>query len=96
MPHALDTRGRRLRAALAAVLVNAPAPELPSYTAGSTRGPASAWWSLVWRARAGTCRSPADGDDHRRATFYVTGMAHSITGGSAWETTPCRAVQQAG
>jgi hypothetical protein len=27
--------------------------------------------------------------------LYVTGMAHSIVGGSAWEPTPWRAVQRA-
>ena len=36
------------------------------------------------------------GDGHWRATFYVTGIAHSILGGSAWEPTVWRAVQQAG
>lgn len=30
-----------------------------------------------------------------RATFFVTGIAHSIVGGSGWEPTPWRAVQQA-
>ena len=35
------------------------------------------------------------GDGHWRATFYVTGQAHSIVGGSAWELTPWRAVQNA-
>jgi hypothetical protein len=30
------------------------------------------------------------GDGHWRATFYVTGIAHSILGGSAWELR-CRA-----
>jgi hypothetical protein len=30
-----------------------------------------------------------------RATFYVTGAAHSIVSGSAWEPTPWRAVQRA-
>ena len=35
------------------------------------------------------------GDGYWRATFYVTGMAHSIVGGSAWEPTPWRAVQRA-
>ena len=34
------------------------------------------------------------GDGNWRATFYVTGMAHSIVGGSAWEPTPWRAVQR--
>ena len=36
------------------------------------------------------------GNGHWRATFYVTGMAHSIVGGSADEPTPWRAVQRAG
>jgi hypothetical protein len=35
------------------------------------------------------------GDGKWRATFYVTGTAHSIVGGSAWEPTPWRAVQMA-
>ena len=30
-----------------------------------------------------------------RANFYRVGIAHSIVGGSAWEPTPWRAVQQA-
>jgi hypothetical protein len=37
--------------------------------------------------------STADGN--WRATFYVTGVALSIVGGSAWEPTPWRAVQRA-
>ena len=36
------------------------------------------------------------GDGHWRASFYVTGLAHSILGGSAWEPTVWRAVQRAG
>jgi hypothetical protein len=45
--------------------------------------------------------SPPDSSrDSRRvsvgfATFFVTGMAHSIVGGTAWEPTPWRAVQRA-
>jgi hypothetical protein len=35
------------------------------------------------------------GNGHWRATFYVTGMAHSIASGTAWEPTPWRAVQRA-
>jgi hypothetical protein len=35
------------------------------------------------------------GDGRWRATFYVTGQAHSIVGGSAWEATAWRAVQRA-
>ncbi len=33
------------------------------------------------------------GNEHWRGTFFVTGMTHSIIGGSAWEATPWRAVQ---
>jgi hypothetical protein len=36
------------------------------------------------------------GDDTWRAAFYITGLAHSIVGGSAWEPTLWRAVQRAG
>jgi hypothetical protein len=35
------------------------------------------------------------GDGNWRATLYVTGAAHSIVGGSAWEPTAWRAVQRA-
>jgi hypothetical protein len=35
------------------------------------------------------------GDGHWRATFFVTGVVHSIAGGSAWEPSPWRAVQGA-
>lgn len=35
------------------------------------------------------------GTGHWRATFRVTGFAHSITGGSAYELEPWRAVQRA-
>ena len=35
------------------------------------------------------------GSGHWRATFYVTGTTHSITGGSAYEPTAWRAVQLA-
>jgi len=36
------------------------------------------------------------GDSTWRATFYVTGQAHSNVGGSAWEPTAWVAVQRAG
>ena len=35
------------------------------------------------------------GNGHWRATFYVSGIAHSIIGGSAWEAAPWGAVQVA-
>lgn len=86
---------RRLRAALAAVLVRDPAPEVRLVHD----------WLNSWRGvgiiAAGMHRQGWDlqlteyGDGHWRATFYVTGMAHSIVGGSAWEPTPWQAVQRA-
>jgi hypothetical protein len=36
-----------------------------------------------------------DGGEHWRATFFVASQAHSIVGGTAWETTPWRATQRA-
>ena len=75
----------RLQAALAAVLVTSPAPELQLVHR----------WLDSWRGlgqfaegmhRAGWNRQLIEyGDGHWRATFYVTGQAHSIIGGSAWE-----------
>lgn len=35
------------------------------------------------------------GDGDWRATFWVTGLVHSITGGSSYESEPWRAVQRA-
>jgi hypothetical protein len=91
----VNAAGRHLRAALAAVLVPAYAPELALV---------HRWldtWSSVGLLGAGMHRVGWDlqltqyGTGHCRATFWVTGLAHSITGGSAYETTPWRAVQQA-
>ena len=90
-----DRRRRVLVAALAAVLVPAQGPEL-----ALTRR----WldsWTGVGLIAAGMQRQGWDvqltayGDGHWRATFYTTGMAHSIAGGSAWEPTPWRAAQRA-
>jgi hypothetical protein len=86
----------RLRSALAAVLVQAEAPELTLV---------HRWldsWTGVGLLAAGLHRTGYDlqltqyGDGHWRASFYVTGAAHSILGGSAWEPSIWRAVQQAG
>ena len=58
-------------------------------------------WAGLGMVAAGMHRQGWDlqltayGDGSWRATFWVTGMAHSIAGGSAWEPTPWRAVQQA-
>src|SRR6266850_1275271 len=58
-------------------------------------------WTDIGLLAAGLQRQGWDlqltayGDGHWRATFYVTGQAHSIVGGSAWELTPWTAVQKA-
>jgi hypothetical protein len=86
----------RLRAALAAVLVSAEAPELALVHRWLDN------WRGVGLLAVGLHRIGYDldlrqrGDGHWRATFYVTGIAHSILGGSAWEPTVWRAVQRAG
>jgi hypothetical protein len=83
-----DAAARRLRAALAAALVTSPAPELELVHR----------WLDSWRGIGdivmGMFRQGWDvqlidyGDGHWRATFYVTGQAYSIVGGSAWEAAP--------
>jgi hypothetical protein len=59
---------------------------------GSIAGPASVPSVLACTARATISSSRG-----WRATFYVTGVEHSLTSdtASAWETTPWRAVQVA-
>jgi len=90
-----DARARRLRAALAAVLVPAHAPELALVRRWLDT------WNGVGLISAGMHRAGWDlqltqyGTGHWRATFWVTGLAHSITGGSAYEREPWRAVQRA-
>ena len=75
---------RRLRAALAAVLVQAEAPELALVHRWLDN------WHGVGLLAVGLHRIGYDldsrqyGDGHWRASFYVTGLAHSILGGSAW------------
>jgi hypothetical protein len=86
----------RLRAALAAVLVQAEAPELALVHRWLDN------WHGVGLLAVGLHRIGYDldlrqyGNGHWRASFYVTGLAHSILGGSAWELTVWRAVQRAG
>ena len=91
----LTPAARRLRAALAAVLVPGTAPELAL---------AHRWldnWLGVGQIAEGMHRAGWDlqlteyGDGHWRATFYVTGQAHSIVGGTTWEPEPWTAVQRA-
>lgn len=96
MPSATDARARRLRAALGFLRLPPIEPELlllhhwlDSWEGVGLVGPGMArhGWDLQFTAY---------GDGHWRATFYVTGKAHSVFGGSAWERTPWRAVQVAG
>jgi hypothetical protein len=85
-----DAAGR-LRAALAAVLVQADAPELALVHR----------WLDNWRG-VGLLQSDCIAldlrqycDGHGRASFHVIGAAHSIVGGTAWEPTQWRATQRA-
>jgi hypothetical protein len=91
----LDPRGRRLRAALAAVLVPDNAPELRLV---------HDWldsWSGIGLIIAGMAHQGWDVQRTAyaardwRANFYPVGIAHSVVGGSAWEPTPWGAVQKA-
>jgi hypothetical protein len=92
----VDRARRRLRAALASVLVQAEAPELALVHRWLDN------WHGVGLLAVGLHRIGYDldlrqyGDGHWRATFYVTGIAQPILGGSAWEPTVWRAVQLAG
>src|SRR3989440_9134382 len=85
---------RRLRAALAAVLVSSTAPELELV---------HRWldsWRGVGQIAEGMHRAGWDlqlteyGDGHWRATFFVTLQGHSVVGGSAWGRAPWRAGQR--
>jgi hypothetical protein len=93
----LDARGRLLRAALGFLTLRA-APQHPVL---HTLHRYLDSWRGIGAAAAGMQRQGWDlqlteyGDGHWRATFYVTGMAHSIVGGSAWEPTAWRAVERA-
>jgi hypothetical protein len=94
-PEELDARGRRLRAALAAVLVRDNAPELrlmhewlDNWSGIGLIVVGMGWqgWDLELTAYAAR---------DWRANFFPVGIAHSLVGGSAWEPTPWRAVQRA-
>jgi hypothetical protein len=89
----LDARGRRLRAALAAVLVRDNAPELQLMHEWLDN------WSGIGLVIAGMTHQGWDvqltayAARDWRANFFPVGIAHSIVGGSAWEPTPWRAGQ---
>ncbi len=80
----LDLRGRRLRAALIAVLVRDDAPELRL-----VREWLDSWSGIgliiagMTHQGAGTCSSPPYAARDWRANFFPVGIAHSIVGGSA-------------
>jgi hypothetical protein len=94
-PEELDARGRRLRAALAAALVNGDEPELKLVHELLD------CWSGVGLIIAGVTHQGWDvqltacSARDWRANFFPVGVAHSVVGGSAWEPTPWWAVQRA-
>jgi len=83
-----------LIAALAAALAPGDAPEL---------GMVREWlggWRGVGLVVAGMARQDFDLELRGfprgwRATFYPSGLAHSIVAGTGWAPTPARAVQEA-
>jgi hypothetical protein len=89
------SRGRRLRAALAAVLVPDNAPELRLVREWLDN------WSSIGLIIAGMTYQGWDlqltayAVRDWRANFFPFGIANSIVGGPAWEPTPWRAVQRA-
>jgi hypothetical protein len=94
-PEDLDARGRRLRAALAAVLMRDNAPELRLMREWLNN------WSGIGLVIAGMTHQGWDvqltayAARDWRANFFPVGIEHSIVGGTAWEGTPWRAVQRA-
>ena len=94
----LARRRRLLVAALAATRLAATASTAPGLDE------CRQWldrWSGVGLVASGMARHGFDleltrfGDEGWRATFSPAGRAHSVVSGSAWETTPWRAVQRA-
>ena len=90
-----DRRLATLRAALGFLQLPPRAPEL---------GLLHRWldsWTGIGLIAVGLHRRGWDlqltqyGDGNWRATFYVTGAAHSIVGGSAWEPAPWTAARPA-
>src|SRR5439155_17084257 len=93
----LDQRGQLLRAALGFSTLPLPSYDRAVHALRS--------WLDSWRGigdvERGMARQGYDLQltryDERgwRATFYTSGIAHSVVKGSAWEPTPWRAVQSA-
>ena len=89
-----DAGRRRLMAALAAVLAPGDTPEQRLVRAWLDR------WSGLGLVVAGMARQDFDLELRGfprgwRATFYPSGLAHSLVGGTGWAPSPWRAVQQA-
>jgi hypothetical protein len=84
-----------LRAALGFIQLDPRAPELRLLHRRLDN------WSGIGLVAVGMHRQGWDlqlteyGDGHWRATFFVTGQAHSIVGGTAWEPTAWQATQRA-
>ena len=89
-----DSARSRLIAALAAVRVNTNAPELTLVREWLDQ------WSGLGLIVAGMARQDFDLELRGfprgwRATFYPSGLAHSIVSGTAYAPTPWQATQQA-
>jgi hypothetical protein len=91
----LDARGRRLRAALAAVLVRDNAPELRLVREWLDTGSGIGLIIAGMTHQGWEVQLTANAARDWRANFFPVGIAHSIVGGTAWEPTPWRAVQKA-
>jgi hypothetical protein len=90
-----DQRLITLRAALAAQRLQQPEPELDLLHRVFDTWPGIGLLAVGLRRQGFDLQLTQYGGREWRATFWVTGMAHSISGGSAWERTPWRAVQEA-
>jgi hypothetical protein len=91
----LDPRGRRRRAALAAVLVKDNAPELRLVRDWLDNWPGIGLIMAGMTHQGWDVQLTAYAARDWRANFFPVGIAHSLVGGSAWELTPWRAVQRA-
>jgi hypothetical protein len=87
----LDARGRRLRAALAAVQVPGDAPELRLVHEWLDSWPGIGLISAGMTHQGWDVQLTAYAARDWRVNFFPVGIAHSIVGGSAWEPTPVAA-----
>ena len=97
----LDSRARLMVAAIGFLKLDAPAEDMPRALVALHRWLDS--WAGIGAIERGMARQGYDlsltryADEGWRATFHSAGKEHSVTGatGSAWETSPWRAVQGA-